>query len=66
MKAHILHELNNPLRLVVKTVALIVLLALFVHTAYQQGVQHAIATAEPYVEGDAILIDYDGQVHIYE
>ena len=66
MKAHILHELNNPLRLIVKTVALIVLLALFGHTTYRQGVQHAIAVAAPCVEGDAILIDYDGQVHIYE
>ena len=36
-----LHELNNPLRLIVKTVALLAMSAVILHGAYQQGVQHA-------------------------
>ena len=66
MRSCILRNLNNPIRLCVKVIALLALIAVILHGAYTQGVQHAIATAAPCVEGDTILIDYDGQMHIYE
>ncbi len=48
-----------------KIVLLTVLCALIIHGAFAQGVQHAIETACPYVDGEYILIDFDGQVHEY-
>lgn len=65
MRTHVKHSLNNPLRLAVKAVALVVALFLVTHAAYASGVRHAIETACPYVDGQAILIDFDGQVHEY-
>lgn len=65
MRTHIKHVMNNPLRLAVKAVALAVALFLFVQAAYASGVRHAIESARPYVDGQAILIDFDGQVHEY-
>lgn len=65
MRSYIRHEINNPVRLVVKVVALTVMLFLFAGAAREQGVQHAIKSARPYVDGTSILIDFDGQVHEY-
>ena len=54
------------MRTVVKAVALIALLVVCARAAYAQGVRHTIITAAPYVDRANILIDFDGQVHMYE
>lgn len=65
MRTHIKHSLNNPLRLTVKVIALAVAVLLFAHAAYASGVRHTIESARPYVDGPAIVIDFDGQLHEY-
>ena len=49
----------------VKFVLIIALAAIVMRGAYRQGVQHAIANAQPSVVGQSIMIDFDGQVHEY-
>lgn len=65
MRSLIRKAQHNPLRTVVKTVAIIALLVVCVRAAYAQGVRHAILTASSYTEGNSILIDFGGQVHEY-
>lgn len=54
------------LRKIVKLVAIIAISITVFSSAYRQGVQHAIATASTYANGESILIDFDGQVHEYK
>ena len=53
------------MRKIFKTIALLALAAILAHNAYAQGVRHAAATAQVWTEGDAFLIDFDGEVHEY-
>ena len=34
--------------------------------AYDAGFQSAVKTATPYIEDDHIVIDFDGELHLYE
>lgn len=53
------------MRKIFKTIALLALAVIIAHNAYAQGVRHAAATAQVWAEGDAFLIDFDGEVHEY-
>ncbi len=53
------------MRKLFKIIALLALAAVIAHNAYAQGVRHAAATAHVWAEGDAFLIDFDGEVHEY-
>ena len=59
------HATSRPFVTLFKSALAIALLCLIVNAAYAQGVRHAIETAMPFVENDAIMIDYDGQIHEY-
>ena len=65
MRQRMSYAVRHPLRLAVKAVALAVLIGLIARAAYAQGVRHTIETACPYIDGQVILIDYEGQVHEY-
>lgn len=66
MRQRMNHAVRHPLRLAVQAVALIVLIGLVARAAYAQGVRHTIESACPYVDGQVILIDYEGEVHEYD
>ena len=53
------------MRKLLKTLALLALAACIAHGAFALGIRHAIKTARPYVDGQVILIDYNGEVHEY-
>ena len=44
---------------------LVSLLFVSIHS-YHAGMSHAIQVASPYVDDDCIVIDFDGQEHVYD
>lgn len=56
----------HPANSIVKLLLILTLLATMIHHAYQQGVDHAIQTAEVWSEGSTYLVAIDGQIHEYE
>lgn len=50
---------------IIKLVPILSLLAYAFHAGHVQGINHAIQTAQPSIDGASILIDFDGQVHEY-
>ena len=50
---------------IVKTLIALALVFAVFFFGRQQGINHAIQTAQPSIDGASILIDFDGQVHEY-
>ncbi len=50
---------------IVKLVLILSLLLYAFHAGHVQGMNHAIQTAQPSVDGEVMLIDFDGQIHKY-
>lgn len=53
------------MRKLFKLIALLAIIACIAHGAYAQGVRHAVLSACPFVEGESIMIDFDGEVYEY-
>ena len=50
---------------IVKTVLVLAMLFCVFFFGYRHGVEYTIQNAQPSVDGEVILIDFDGQIHEY-
>lgn len=56
----------HPANSIVKLLLILTFLFAMFYHGYQQGVDHAIQTAEVWSEGSTYLVAVDGQIHEYE
>ena len=57
---------RHPANTMVKILLVLSLIIYGAIAGYRQGVAHAIQTAQVWSEDGVYLIDFDGQVHVYE
>ena len=57
---------RHPANFIVKTLMILGTAFLMFYYGHQQGIAHAIQTAQVWSEGDVYLVDFDGQIHEYK